>query len=254
MQLLEAAALAEKPFLDANSAASIDLGLRTVSFRYQYLLILLARSSSRMKTQCTDSSKTMLRLLENMVSDSEETYNGIVWQLLCCPFTPFLVLFGEILSNGNGESEENKEYLAAIEQLPIFLGKMSLRNSLAVKLERIAVVFVQHARSVVHTQGKCKHERFEHRSTATDQQFSVGPRGNEAPQGSGSLNGALPDPWPSTGDTLSLESLFYHATTAPISGQPETSSHDAQPIDSATWSNDFFGDSVFDWIGWDSQV
>ena len=159
MQLLEAAALAEKPFLDASSAASIDLGLRTISFSYQYLLILLARSSSRMRTQCIDSSKRMLRLLENMVSSSEEPYNGIVWQLICCPFTPFLVLFGEIISNGKGESEENKESLAAIEQLPVFLGKMSLRNSLAAKLECIAVVFVQHARSVIHPQGMCASER-----------------------------------------------------------------------------------------------
>ena len=128
MQLLEAAALAEKPFLDASSAASIDLGLRNLSFTYEYLLILLTRSSSPLRTQCIDSSKRMLRLLENMVSDSEEPYNGMVWQLLCGPFTPFLTLFGEILSIGKGESEEKKEALAAMEQLPVFLGKMSLRN------------------------------------------------------------------------------------------------------------------------------
>lgn len=95
----------------------------------------------------------MLHLLEHMVSDSEEPYNGIVWQLLCSPFTAFLALFGELLSNGRRESQENKEYLDAMEQLPIFLEKMSLRNSLAVKLERIAVVLVKHARSVIKLQG-----------------------------------------------------------------------------------------------------
>ena len=94
-----------------------------------------------------------------MVSDSEEPYNGIVWQLLCCPFTPFLALFGEILSSGKGESEENEDALAAMEQLPLYLGMMSSRNSLAAKLERIAAVFVQHARSVVHPQGMCAYEQ-----------------------------------------------------------------------------------------------
>lgn len=160
MQILEAAALAEKPFLDANGAASIDLGLCSVSFQYEYLFILLARSSTRMRAQCIESSKRMLRLLEDMVSDSEESYNGMVWHLLCGPFTPFLDLFGELLSNGKGESEENKEALAAMEQLPVFLDRMSSRNSLAAKLQRIAVVLAQHARSVIHPQGMCGSEHF----------------------------------------------------------------------------------------------
>lgn len=124
-----------------------------VTFQYHYLTILLARSSNRKKGRCIDSSKRMLHLLHNMVSDSEEPFNGIVWQLLCCPFTPFLTLFGEILSNGQAASAENIEALVAMEQLPIYLEKMSLRNSLAAKLERIAVVFVQHARSVVQSEG-----------------------------------------------------------------------------------------------------
>lgn len=106
-----------------------------------------------MRTQCIDSSKQMLRLLEYMVSDFEEMYTGIVWQLLCGPFTPFLELFGEIISNGKGGPEESQDALAAMEVLPVFLRKMSSGNSLAAKLERIAVVFVQHARSVMHPQG-----------------------------------------------------------------------------------------------------
>jgi hypothetical protein len=254
VQLLEAAAMAEKPFLDASSAASIDLGLRTLSFQYQYLLILLARSSSRMRTQCIDSSKRMLLLLEHMVSDSEEPYNGIVWQLLCCPFTPFLALFGEILSNGMGESEENKEALAAMEQLPVYLGKMSLRNSLAAKLERIAVVFVQHARSVIYPQGTYVSERSGPRSIATDHHSAVGHHASEAAPGPSIPIGALPDPWPSTGNMLNWDSFFNHAMTAPISGQPQIGNHDAQPSDLTTWTYDFFGDAIVDWIGWDNQV
>lgn len=252
MQLLEAAALAEKPFLDGSSAASIDLGLRNVSFSYYYLLILLARSSSQMRTQCIDSSKRMLGLLENMVSDSEEPYNGIVWQLLCCPFTPFLALFGDILSNGKGETEDNKNTLAALEQLPVFLSKMSLRNSLAVKLERIAVVFVQHARSVIHPQGTCASDRSGPRSVAIDKHSSTEPRASEAAPFS--QIGALPDPGPSTGDMSHWDSFFDYATTAPVLDQPQIGIHDAQPGDLATWTNDFLGDTIFDWIAWDGQV
>ena len=103
--------------------------------------------------QCIDSSKQMLRLLKDMVSDSEESYNGMVWHLICAPFTAFLALFGEALSNGKGGSRENMDALDAMGQLPIFLREMSLRNSLATKLERIAADLMQHARSVIHAQG-----------------------------------------------------------------------------------------------------
>jgi hypothetical protein len=113
-----------------------------------------------MRTQCIESSKQMLRLLEYMVSDFEELYIGIVWQRLCGPFTPFLELFGEIVSNGKGGSEESQDALAAMEQLPVYLRKMSSCNSLAAKLERIAVVFVQHAKSVMHPQGTYVSERY----------------------------------------------------------------------------------------------
>lgn len=225
-----------------------------MNFSYQYLLVLLARSSRRMRTQCIDSSKQILHLLKDMVSDSEEPYNGIVWQLLCCPFTPFLTLFGEILSNGKGESEENREHLAAIEQLPVFLRQMSLRNSLAAKLEAIAVVFVQHARSVIHPQGTCLFERSEPRSIAIDQPSSTKPRASEVAPGSSILNGALPDPWPSTADMLNWDSIFNPATTAPALGHPRLGNNDVQPSDLATWTNEFFGDAIYDWIGWDSQV
>jgi hypothetical protein len=98
-----------------------------------------------MKAQCIDYSKTLLYLLGDMVSDSQEPFNGIIWHLICCPFTPFLILFSEILS---GHSD-NELLLDAVEQFPIFLGKMGLRNSLALKLERVATVLFKHAQSVI---------------------------------------------------------------------------------------------------------
>lgn len=225
--------MAEKPFLDASSAASLDLGLSALCFHYHYLLILLGRSSSQMKAQCIDSSKKMLLLLDGMVSDSEEVYNGIIWHLICCPFTPFLTLFGEILSNGEGDSQGNRELVGILEQLPLFLGKMSLRNSLAAKLARVAEALVHHARSVVCPQDA-----------------------SENPLVSGVLGAALPDSWPatwpSTGDNLNWESFFERAPY--VSGQPQIEDYDTQQNDLATWTHDFFGDGFVDWIGWESQV
>lgn len=151
IQLLDAATTAEEALLDAKGIASVKLGLRTLEFNRHYLLVTLGRASSDMKAETTQSAKEMLYLLRDLVSDSEEVYNGIVWQLVCCPFTPFLTLFGEILANKGLRQDADRQALEAMQELPTFLKKMSLRNTLAAKLERIAVVIVQHAESVVHT-------------------------------------------------------------------------------------------------------
>ena len=121
--------------------------------QHQYLLVLLARASPSRKAECIDASIGMLNTLDSMVSDSEEPFNGIIWQLVCCPFTPFLSLFGDVISNGHGESESNLALLHAMEKLPVFLTKMSVRNSLAGNLKRIAVVFVQQARDTMRSEG-----------------------------------------------------------------------------------------------------
>jgi hypothetical protein len=151
VQLLEAAATAEEALLDVKGKTSVKLGLSTLEFNRHYLLVTIGRASSGMKAETTQSAKEMLYLLRDLVSDSEEVYNGIVWQLVCCPFTPFLVLFGEILANKGPKQEADWQALAAMQELPAFLRKMGVRNTLAAKLERIAVVIVRHAESVVYT-------------------------------------------------------------------------------------------------------
>ncbi|KAF2725820.1 hypothetical protein K431DRAFT_327429 [Polychaeton citri CBS 116435] len=212
--ILEATAIAEKPFLDVAGAASIDLGLHMNSFIYHYLKILLTRSVPHMKTQCIDSSKQMLHLLQYMVSDSEEPYNGIVWQLVCSPFTPFLALFGEILSSEKRESVENEEVLAAMGHFPIFLGKMSLRNSLALKLESVAVTFMQHAKSMLA-------------SAATNVLLE-----------SHTDQAAF--------DMTQWDSFLNHAFMSHTQGQQDALQYNLQ-------LDDFLKNPVVDWIAWDSH-
>lgn len=251
---LDAAAQTERPFLDAAGAASIDLGLHMLDFQFHYLWVLLARSSNEMKIQCINSSKQLLHLLQHLVSDSEEPFNGIIWQLTCCPFTPFLYLFGDILANEDKTSEENKEALAAMEQLPVYLGAMGLRHTLAVKLERIAMVFVQHARSVVHPQGTRAFAHLVVRCIATNREKFIDSSTNGTAPGHANLLEALPNSWPSAGNTLNWDSFFDHAITAPVLSQPQTGHGDGQLGDLSTWTNDFFEDVVVDWIGWDSLI
>jgi hypothetical protein len=148
--LLEASILAEKALLDAKALTSVNLGLHTLEFNRHYLLVLLGRSHGKLERETISHAKEMLYLLKHLVSDSEEVYNGIVWQLVCCPFTPFLALFGQILDNKGAVRRDNMEALAAMKELPVFLKAMGRRNTLASKLLMIADVFVEHAESVVN--------------------------------------------------------------------------------------------------------
>jgi hypothetical protein len=190
-----------------------------------------------MKMQCNESSKDLLHLLDHLVSDSQEPYNGIVWQLICCPFTPFLTLFGEILSNASMPGpEESKVMLSAIERFPIFLKRMGLRNSLALKLERVAVILVKHARSVVYPlDGSFPSAPLELHLTdmACVEFIDTG----DMPAGS-----SIRDSWALDEDFPLWESIF-----------PQNGYLDTQSIDLSRWTNDILGDGGIDWIG-DSNI
>jgi hypothetical protein len=156
VQVLGAAALAEKPILIASGAASVELGLRTLRFHYYSLLVLLTVSSSQLRMQCIYPAQQMLKLLPTLddTSDFNEPYTCLLWQRLHAPLSAFGALWGEIVIKVDGNSEQNRQCLEAMEHLPAFLGKLRSRNSLASKLESITERFVQYARSSLSPRGK----------------------------------------------------------------------------------------------------
>ena len=155
-QVLEAAATTERPFLGASGGRALDIGLHCLDFLYHYFRVLLSRVAPSTRPVCIESSKALLLSLQHIGADSESQFPLSLWQFLCCPFTPFLELFAEIVSNNQGSSAENRDALAAMERLSTFLRIMGQRNSLAAKLERIAVVFVQHAKKALYPRGKSR--------------------------------------------------------------------------------------------------
>ncbi|THC98759.1 hypothetical protein EYZ11_001738 [Aspergillus tanneri] len=157
-EVLEAAALAEKPLLTASGTASVDLGLQTLHFHYYSLLVLLTVSYRQLRTQSTYPSQQMLGLLPGlgaMLPGLKEPYTCLLWQRLHCPLAAFGILWGEIVIKGRAHFEQSEQSLEAIEHLPAFLGKLRSRNPLATKLESITERMVQHAKSILYSQGKC---------------------------------------------------------------------------------------------------
>lgn len=232
-QILEAAALSEKPFCDAKNAKSIDVALRTMDFHFLYLALLLAHSSRDMQRQCLDASQRMLHLLQHMSPECKEPYHPMVWQLVCCPFTPFLILFRDIVCDAGCSHEEKRNALDAMEQLPGYLKAMGSRVTLAARLEGVAGILAQQARSIICRSFPC-------------------PGADASATQSACLN-----PWPWASRRTSDVDVFHSGSlygpigsTSPVITQPGTADFEADLV--AMLGNCFDGDGMLDWLSWDS--
>ncbi|KAK0858368.1 hypothetical protein LTS02_008988 [Friedmanniomyces endolithicus] len=251
MQVLEAAALAETPLLDSAGAKSLQFGLVYTRFQYHGAGIVLTRGSSQESTVCRDESLKMLRLLDDLVTDVEEPYIGVTWQMLYFPWAPFLVLFGSIISSGAaGRTSKNEQALKAMELLPTYFRNMSMRYIEARRLEKMAAATVQRARSILHpeetlpTNGSSKGEKV--------------PEMHSLPTPSLSTNGAGSAPSPAS--TAHHGGAARQESTTKNSGMSGTGPWlwgDMDMLPQA-WPSGFedslFNDPVFDWFAWEGQT
>ncbi|KAG5975006.1 hypothetical protein E4U55_007911 [Claviceps digitariae] len=231
-EVISAAALAEKPLLTAKGASSVDLGLQTLHFQYLSLLVLLTLSSRQLRPQSTEPSQEMLNLLPQLgdaVSNQRGPYACLLWQYLHCPLAAFGALWGEIVMKTTINLDESLKSLEAIEHLPIFLGKLASRNSLAAKLQSITARIVEQARKILNSQ-------------ATD---------------------AVPEAPTTTLATqsapVSVRSPTHTMDLTPSVAANESLDHmQSQPLDDFlddrfVLQNDPFFGATFDWFAWGNQ-
>lgn len=156
--MLEATALAEKPLLDAAGVATVDAGLDLLHFHYYFLLVLLTVSSREMRTQSAAPAQQMLAMLPKIgdrISDFKEPYVSLIWQAVHYPMAAFGTLWGEVVTKRKSQLEKSKKSLQAIGHLPPFLRRLSSRNPLIPQLESIVGRIVEHAGTILYSQGKC---------------------------------------------------------------------------------------------------
>lgn len=238
-KMLNAAATTELPFLRTTSAtASIDTGLRMPTFQYNYLTLLLTRSSLRLRSRGITASKSMLTTLDALVTDSQEVFNGIVWQLVCCPFTAFLTLFGESVSGRQQDPEEQQALLESMQQLPSFLEKMGKTNTLAARLHPIAQVLMQHARDAVAKQRSI--------STTTQSADTLGFDLDTA-----TLITQLQSPGVSLPDNFFDWNSIFADTHAMLPATPVPLQSTGLTDDSSFATSARFLDPTVDWLAWD---
>jgi hypothetical protein len=248
------------PLLSAKEKQSVNIGIKFVGFQYHYHCCVLLRSQRKWRADCVKSSRAALSLLDGLVSDSNEVYNGVVWGLLYCPFTPFFVLFGDVLSSKDMASR--KLSLEAMHCLPEFMEKMAPRHPQAAKLHRICISLVQQARSVLvdklETGQTVPNEGANANAAETNvQQLDMPMIGAQESQMSEMFD-------PASFLTFFNEPLMSMETTASNFWTPNTTSSANEPSDSTTFDgsvwphgvdlSNMLMESNFDWFAWDSNA
>ncbi|KAE8393475.1 hypothetical protein BDV23DRAFT_149253 [Aspergillus alliaceus] len=144
---------AESCFSNATQLQEMALGINSIKFHYLHTLIVLLKGDELYSTFCLPSAREAISLLSSMVSNWSSIYNGVVWQLLYYPFTPFFVIFKTII--------HQRRWTAAIEQDLRLLSttvsyyaemrsQMRLLATVCERLQRVAATFFQLAQAHVH--------------------------------------------------------------------------------------------------------
>ncbi|KAF7185408.1 putative transcriptional regulatory protein C11D3.07c [Pseudocercospora fuligena] len=228
VQILEATTIAEKPFLALDGIRAIDQGVETLRFHYRFLLILLCRCHKSLRGQCTEVSQDMLRSLENLMSNTNEQYGALIWQLLHYPFFVFMALFGEILVTGKTQLQTNQKSLECMEHLPAFLNQLRRRTPLAYKMESVATRVIEQARLWLDGQGD-----------------AAQPSGDQARSSTSTAPVEMTSP---------LKALLTPAATTDASSAYDLGSFDIDTDGLYSWDDDFLFNGAADWFKFDELV
>lgn len=248
--------------LAAGEEQSIELGIKFISFQYHYHCCVLLRSQRKWRQECLESSRAALSLLDGLVSDANEVYNGVIWALLYCPFTPFFVLFGDVLAKGKPDSK--KHSLEAMERFPEFLRKMAPRHPQAARLHKISASLLDTAKSSLVDKSENKQIptdedadvaatllRPQDSSVPTTADSSQEPLISEAFKSSSFLNFFNETPM---GLDVGISNFWTPESMPAGNATSDASRPNNGGLTQELQLSDMFMQSNFDWFAWDSSV
>ncbi|KAL7944065.1 fungal-specific transcription factor domain-containing protein [Trichoderma barbatum] len=158
---------AESACSTVHQVQEMMIGVRAMRFQYLHILILVLRKDPSSRERRVQAARDAIMLLPDLVSNSSHVYNGLVWQLLYYPFTPFFTVFGHIMDYPSAPS--TAQDLELLTKTARYFNSMKQFGSLPAvssKLEKTALVFCDLANFVSsgeHTDENSQH----HQSTAT---------------------------------------------------------------------------------------
>ncbi|KAK2041079.1 hypothetical protein LZ31DRAFT_586737 [Colletotrichum somersetense] len=152
MKTLEDIMEAERPFLVTAQLQEMCLGLNSTRFQYLHIVIILLKGDESFANLRLEAAREALFLLPTVVSNWSSIYNGVIWNLLYYPFIPFFVVFENIIHNHASQSavtiDRDLQLMATtVSYFASMRGQMRLLATLCIRLERVASVFLQLAKS-----------------------------------------------------------------------------------------------------------
>ncbi|OQE37661.1 hypothetical protein PENCOP_c009G02782 [Penicillium coprophilum] len=229
----------------ASQIREMNLGISTMRFQYLHSLILLLGGDDSSPVSRLSSAREAISTLSTMVSNWSSVYNGVVWQLLYCPFTPFFVVFGNIIHSDGTQASTITQDLnllsATVEYFAAMRSQMRLLATVCSRLQHTASVFLQLAQ--VHVS--------RHALTGTigkpDEPFQSQPEEH--------IDGHDHDPGELTDLDLGESNIANYLKWLPTEMSPPWSMFDAdQPdVSCPRFSNKrSIPDNSFDWFSWDT--
>lgn len=163
----------ERDSVNPAQLHEMTLGIRSMKFQYLHILVLLLKDDFSYPELLLASAREAVSILPSMVSNWTSVYNGIIWyehhhlflvrkltnlvhrqrQLLYYPFTPFFVIFGNIIREPRAPTAHQDLALLSttVSYFASMRSQLNLLVNLSSKLEHVATVFLQLARrQVVH--------------------------------------------------------------------------------------------------------
>ncbi|KAK2013629.1 hypothetical protein LZ32DRAFT_557688 [Colletotrichum eremochloae] len=151
-KILEDTIEAEKHFLGTAQLKEMSLGLSSMKFQYLHIVIILLKGDDSFSNLRLEAAREALFLLPTVVSNWSSVYNGVIWHLLYYPFIPFFVVFENLVHNHAFQSavtidHDLKLLATTVSYFVSMRAQMRLLATLCTRLERVAAVFLQLAKS-----------------------------------------------------------------------------------------------------------
>ncbi|KAJ6089455.1 Transcription factor [Penicillium canescens] len=229
---------------DVSQIREMYLGISSIKFQYLHSLILLLKGDESSSALLLFSAREAISTLSSMVSNWSSVYKGVVWQLLYCPFTPFFVVFDNIIHPQNYHTSTIEQDLgllsATVNYFKAMQSQMRLLATVCSRLEHTASIFLKLAQNHVSYRASTK--------TAAPPAPYTQASSNQNYSHSQTLADLMD---PEVGDLNVVNYVEWLPadmdTTWPL---PEAERH--EPVSSRPGDRGQMLGNMFDWFSWDS--
>ncbi|PWY94637.1 hypothetical protein BO94DRAFT_531578 [Aspergillus sclerotioniger CBS 115572] len=113
----------ESLFAAPKHLREMALGVNSLKFQYLHVRVLLLKGEEFSALRLS-SAREAISLLPTMVSNWSSVYNGVVWQLLYFPFTPFFVIFENIIQHRGPSTDTIQQDLTLLCSTVTYFAEM----------------------------------------------------------------------------------------------------------------------------------